>query len=182
MAHYVNAAILKALSRKWNGCFKTSTCFGDFQVITHKNFLFCCIHCSCTIFVLNSYYFDKQVMLVLLLIGVQYLHNAALSFEKGSSFSKSLLRLSPPGKKILLSKISTSPSTLSTPRHTHTRTVLQNGCFTSRQSFLSEVLIFLWWAISNQRYNQLNCTVFNNWYFPGKICHKLFYVSEGLYQ
>ena len=137
MAHYVNAAILKALSRKWNGCFKTSTCFGDFQVITHKNFLFCCIHCSCTIFVLISYFFDKQVMLVLILIGVQYLQNAAFSFEKGSSFSKSLLRLSPPGKKILLSKISTSPSTLSTPRNTHTRTVLQNGCFTSRQSFLS---------------------------------------------
>ena len=59
-------------------------------------------------------------MLVLLLIGVQYLHNAAFNFEKGSSFSKSLLRLSPPGKKILLSKISTFPSTLSTPdTHTH---------------------------------------------------------------
>ena len=59
-------------------------------------------------------------MLILILIGVQYLQNAVFSFEKGSSFSKSLLRLSPPGKKILLSKISTSPSTLSTPQHAHT--------------------------------------------------------------
>ena len=27
----------------------------NFHVITHKNFIFSCSHCSCTIFILNSY-------------------------------------------------------------------------------------------------------------------------------
>ena len=38
----------------------------------------------CTIFVLISYSFDTQVMLILFLIDVQYSQNAVSSFEKGS--------------------------------------------------------------------------------------------------
>ena len=154
-------------------------------------------------------------MLILILIGVQYLQNAVFSFEKGSSFSKSLLRLSPPGKKILLSKISTSPSTLSTPQHTHTHelffrmVVLLLGSHIlvkylysfDEQSQTKEKagvgrggggvhsMIIYWnkiyWAIKNYT---IQDTI--SWIalfplidiFPGKICHKLFYISGGLYQ
>ena len=59
----------------------------SFQDITQqkpdKNIIFSCSHCSCTIFVLISYSFDTQVVLILILIDVQYLRNVVFSFEKG---------------------------------------------------------------------------------------------------
>ena len=51
----------------------------NFQIITQLS----CSHCSCTIFVLISYSFDTQVVLILILIDVQYSQNAVFSFEKG---------------------------------------------------------------------------------------------------
>ena len=47
-----------------------------------KNVVFICSHCSCTIFVLLSYSFETQIMLILVLIDVQYSQNAVFSFEK----------------------------------------------------------------------------------------------------
>ena len=75
----------------------------------NKN-IFSCSHCSCTIFVLISYPFYTQVMLILILIDVQYLQNAVFSFEKGSnsrnhSYSGSHHSV----KKNYPSKISDSP-------------------------------------------------------------------------
>ena len=46
-----------------------------------NNFIFRCSHCSCTIFILTSYSLYTQVMLILLLINVQYLQNAAFSLK-----------------------------------------------------------------------------------------------------
>ena len=55
----------------------------SFHVITPtKNFIFSCSHCSCTFFILTSYSFYIQIMLILLLINVQYLHNVLFSFKK----------------------------------------------------------------------------------------------------
>ena len=45
--------------------------------------VFSCSHCSCTIFILLSYSLYIQIMLILILIGVQHLQNVAFSFEKG---------------------------------------------------------------------------------------------------
>ena len=42
-------------------------------------------HCYCTIFVLISYSFDTQVMLILILIDAQYPQNGVFSFQKGSN-------------------------------------------------------------------------------------------------
>ena len=50
-----------------------------------KNIIFSCSHCSCTIFVLISYSFKTQIMLILTLIDVQYSQNAVFSFEKFSN-------------------------------------------------------------------------------------------------
>ena len=38
----------------------------------NKNVIFSCSHCSCTIFVLISYSFETQIMLIFILIDVQY--------------------------------------------------------------------------------------------------------------
>ena len=54
-----------------------------FKVQPNKNVIFCCSHCSCTIFMLISYSLDTQVMLILILIHVQYSQKAVFSFEKG---------------------------------------------------------------------------------------------------
>ena len=51
----------------------------------NKNFIFSCSHCSCTTFILTSYSLYTQVMLILILNNVQYLHNVISSFEKGSN-------------------------------------------------------------------------------------------------
>ena len=48
----------------------------------NKNVIFSCSHCSCTNFVLISYSFETQVMLILILIVVQYSQNAVLSFAQ----------------------------------------------------------------------------------------------------
>ena len=48
-----------------------------------KNFIFSCSHCSCTIFILSSYFLCTQVILIL--VNVQYLQNVVFSFEKGLS-------------------------------------------------------------------------------------------------
>ena len=47
----------------------------------NKNVIFTCSHSSCTIFVLISYSFETQIMLILILINVQYSQNAVFSFE-----------------------------------------------------------------------------------------------------
>ena len=49
------------------------------------NSIFSCSHCSCSIFVLISYSLEKQFMLILILIDVQYLQKAIFSFEKDSN-------------------------------------------------------------------------------------------------
>ena len=51
----------------------------------NKNVIFSCSHCSCTFFVLISYFFETQIMLILILIDVQYSQNAVFSFEKFSN-------------------------------------------------------------------------------------------------
>ena len=51
----------------------------------NKKVIFSCSHSSCTIFVLISYSFETQIMLILILIGVQYSQNAVFSFEKFSN-------------------------------------------------------------------------------------------------
>ena len=51
----------------------------------HKDFIFSCSHCSCTIFILNLQSLYIQVMLILILIDVQYFQNLVFSFEKGSN-------------------------------------------------------------------------------------------------
>ena len=48
----------------------------------NKNVIFCCSHCSCTIFVLISYSFETQIMLLLILIDGRYSQNAVFSFEE----------------------------------------------------------------------------------------------------
>ena len=50
-----------------------------------KNVIFSCSHCPCTIFVLISYFFETQIMLILILIDVQYSQNAVFSFENFSN-------------------------------------------------------------------------------------------------
>ena len=45
------------------------------------NIIFSCSHCSCTIFVLISYYFEIQIMLILILMDVQYSQNTVFSLE-----------------------------------------------------------------------------------------------------
>ena len=57
----------------------------NFHVISYKNFIFSCCHCSCTIFILTSYFLYTGVMLILILIDAQYLQNIVFSFEKGSN-------------------------------------------------------------------------------------------------
>ena len=47
----------------------------------NKKVIFSCSHSSCTIFVLMSYPFETQIMLILILINVQYSENADFSFE-----------------------------------------------------------------------------------------------------
>ena len=68
----------------------------------NKNVIFSCSHCPCTIFVLISYFFETQIMLILILIDVQYSQNAVFSFGKfsncqnrSSSGSHHLVRKSP---------------------------------------------------------------------------------------
>ena len=68
-----------------------------------KNSIFCCSHCSCSIFVLISYSLHPQVMLILILIDVYYSQRAVFSFQKGlihqndsSSGSSHLVKKSPP--------------------------------------------------------------------------------------
>ena len=57
-----------------------------FKLQPNKNVIFSYSHCSsCTIFVLISYSFDTQAMLLLILIDVQYSQNAVFSFEKRSN-------------------------------------------------------------------------------------------------
>ena len=75
----------------------------NFQVIAKKSIIFSCSHCSCTIFVLIRYYFDTQVILILILMDVEYSQNAVFSFAKGlnhqnrsSSGSHHRLKNSPP--------------------------------------------------------------------------------------
>ena len=51
----------------------------------NKTVIFSCSHCWCTIFVLISYYFETQIMLILILIDVQYSQNAVFSFENFSN-------------------------------------------------------------------------------------------------
>ena len=51
------------------------------SIIGPSNFR--CRHCACTIFVLISYSFHTQVMLILILIDVQYSQNVVFSFAKG---------------------------------------------------------------------------------------------------
>ena len=50
----------------------------NLRVITQKNFIFSCSHCTCT-----SLY--TQVMLIWILINVRYLQNVVFSFEKDSN-------------------------------------------------------------------------------------------------
>ena len=57
----------------------------QFNPIKNKNVIFSCNHFSCTIFVLISYSFETQIMLVLILIDVQYSQNAVFSFGKFSN-------------------------------------------------------------------------------------------------
>ena len=47
-----------------------------------KSVIFSCSHSSYTIFVLISYSFETQIMLILILINVQYSQNSVFSFEK----------------------------------------------------------------------------------------------------
>ena len=55
----------------------------------HKNFIFSCSHCSYTIpFLFSLHTLSTQrswVMVILILINVQYLQNAAFNFEKSSN-------------------------------------------------------------------------------------------------
>ena len=48
----------------------------------NKSVIFSCSHCSWTIFVLSLYSLERQIMLILILIGVQYSQYTAFSFEK----------------------------------------------------------------------------------------------------
>ena len=58
----------------------------NFHVITQQKLhFFSCSLCSCTIFILPSYFLYTQVMLILILINVQYLQNVVFSFGKGLS-------------------------------------------------------------------------------------------------
>ena len=54
----------------------------QFNPTKNKNVIFSCNHFSCTIFVLISYSFETQIMLILILIIVQYSQNAVFSFEE----------------------------------------------------------------------------------------------------
>ena len=63
---------------------------------------------SCAIFVLLSYSFDTQLMLILILTNVQYLQNAVFSFEQSlnrqnhsSSGSQHLVKKIPPAKFLI---------------------------------------------------------------------------------
>ena len=57
----------------------------NFNVITWKNFIFSCNHCSYTIFVLTLYALYTLVMSVFILIDVQYSQNVVFSFENSSN-------------------------------------------------------------------------------------------------
>ena len=68
----------------------------------NENVIFSCSHFSCTIFVLISYSFETQIVLILILINVQYSQNSVFSFEKflngqnhSSSGSYHLVKKSP---------------------------------------------------------------------------------------
>ena len=51
----------------------------------NKNFIFSCIHCSCTIIALISDLLYTQVILILILIDVQYSEKAVFNSEIGSN-------------------------------------------------------------------------------------------------
>ena len=53
-----------------------------FMLSPNKNFIFSCIHCSCTIFILPSNSLHTLVMLILVFTSVQYLQNVVFNFEK----------------------------------------------------------------------------------------------------
>ena len=75
----------------------------------NKNSIFSCSHCSCSIFVLISYFLHTQVMLILISIDVQYSQKGVFSFEKGLYHQKTLLLwFLWPSKKSPPSKISNS--------------------------------------------------------------------------
>ena len=57
----------------------------NFNVITLKNFIFSCNHCSYTAFILTLYALYTLVMSVFILIDVQYLQNVVFSFENSSN-------------------------------------------------------------------------------------------------
>ena len=65
------------------GNFPLSNYIKIFKLQPNENVIFSCSHYSCTIFVLISYSFDTQVMLILILIDVQHSQNGVFYFEKG---------------------------------------------------------------------------------------------------
>ena len=82
----------------------------------NKNFIFSCIHCSCTIIALISDLLYTQVMLILILIDVQYSEKAVFNSEIASncenhSYSGSHHLV----KNFPTSKISDLPPPLSPP-------------------------------------------------------------------
>ena len=82
----------------------------------NKNFIFSCIHCSCTIIALISDLLYTQVMLILILIDVQYSEKAVFNSEIASncenhSYSGSHHLV----KNFPTSKISDLPPPLSSP-------------------------------------------------------------------
>ena len=72
----------------------------NFYAITPKNVIFSCSQCSCTIFNLTLHSLYTQIMLILILIGVQYLQNFVFNFEKGSHGQNHSLVSLHPSKKI----------------------------------------------------------------------------------
>ena len=53
-----------------------------FMLKPHKNFIFSCCHCSCTIFNVTPCFLYTQVKLILILIEVQYFQNGFLALKK----------------------------------------------------------------------------------------------------
>ena len=66
-----------------------SQCNIENLIQTLKFFIFSCSHCSCTIFILTSYSLYTQVMLILILMDVQYLHNVVFRMVKNHSLPDS---------------------------------------------------------------------------------------------
>ena len=65
------------------GNFPLSNYIKIFKLQPNENVIFSCSPYSCTMFVLISYSFDTQVMLILILIDVQHSQNGVFYFEKG---------------------------------------------------------------------------------------------------